>query len=311
MKECRRAVRSHCAAALICVIASLGFAKTLSAEPVIRGDATLLETVREALERNQQALSVGECDIRVEYGCTPEDTNGNWSTTADVHFLWDGDQSFARYTYTKNEVGDDPWVQGHGSQIINGAIRTVYVPEGDLCETRPYQPSGVPTFRDALPADVCFHWMHMRELPWTHFVADSPWLAEVELSQDGDIISVKVIGNEPGYTCLAFSLAHGCNITSWEYFEHDEKTAWGSQEWSEIDGVWYPTVSTHEWHSESMVAGRAISTFRMEIVGFNPTPAIGPNSFTIDALQLPIGTQLELEDARGRPIGDRTRVGMP
>ncbi len=295
-------------AAVAAVLVGLALADPAAADPVIRGDATLLETVIDALKSNQQALSKGECDIRMEYSSesVPE---SSYSTTADVHVLWSGDQSYSRYTYIEDYPGDAPLRNAHGAQIINGDTRTVYVPEGQLCQTRPFQASGVPTYRDVLPADASFHWRHTRETPWTRFLEESPAVEAIELSREGDTILVKLLWMEDAYTQLEFSEPHSCNIVSWESTdEHGEVTMWGSQEWNEVDGVWYPTLSMHEWHTESD-RGSAVEKFRIEIAGFDAAPIIAPDAFTIAALELPNGTEVTEEDANGRQIGESRMIG--
>lgn len=283
-------------AALLLVMASVRFAK---AEPVIYGDERLLETVAAALETNRFALRQGGCRIDMAYNSSYSDT------TAVIDLVWSGESSFSSYEYSEEyHEGDRPVYHAAGSQVVSEGVTRTFVPEGRLCTTWPIRRDWT-SFRYACPPDICFHTSHHPDYPWSDYFDGWEDGESIEIEQAGDEIVVKLSSLKGGYVRLTFSVSHGCNVILCElYDDTDTFVSRQEQRWEIVDGVWVPVVSKHVWHFEEMDA-----EFEMRISDFEADPLIEKNTFSVESLQLPRGTALEVRDEMGRTIAENGFVG--
>ncbi len=283
------------------LVAFLGMPTTGNADPVIRGDVALYDVVVAALETNRESLRrQGACQADLRYD------DGHKIGEATIDMVWEGDSSHCIFQYSEGlKAGDRPASVGEGAHVVSNGMRTVFVPEADLCITSPAVPIKM-SYRHALPHDVCFHLAHDPHVPWMYFFRDWEAGEAIELEQSGDRIIAKLIPGDEGYSRLEFSLARGCNVVLWEMCNEDDTVlAVMRQQWEQVDGVWYPAISEHEWHD------RVETSLRMEISNFDPNPTIPERAFTIAALDLPRGTELVERDATGRTIAENGYVGTP
>ncbi len=275
--------------ALVVILPNVGWFK-----PEIRGDAELLDSIVSALRTNQHELRQGSCHMVFT------SHNSATDTEAQIDLLWQEGSSHSSYSYREYDHEANRERAARGSQIVANGLWTVYTPEARLCETFP-QRADVNSFRYACPPDICFHMAHIPSFPYTKFFEDWENGAAIELEQSGDIIRVKLIPTEEGHMLMEFSLSHGCNVQLWELYDGNRTlVAWQRQEWQQVEDVWYPAVSEHDWRGE---------TLRIEITNFNPHPEIHPDQFLIASLELPQGTSLIERDETGRTIKELGYVG--
>ena len=284
------------------IVSLLSFAsQNASSDPIIHGDQQLVDVVIAALHTNRDSLRRGECVASMEYR-TPD-----VATKAEMQLLWDGESSYSSYDYIEDYlIGELPDQDGSGAQFVSNGQMTIFLRDMAVCETRPFRREWM-SFRTACPRDICFHMAHYPSVPWTHFFESWSHGKSIEIVQAGDSINAKLISSETGYMRMEFSLSKGCNVVRWEMCDDDDRIlAWQRQEWTEVDGVFVPAVSEHEWHE-----GGTGCEFRIEYSQFNVNPSDSRDAFTTAALELPRGTMLLTKDELGRPIGENGFVGVP